>query len=137
MSLFINLKISCNLTGQQPFGPWFENLNFARYRISSELSVTNLVFILHYFQRKPMTFFKKSEKPCFGLISSIFFLNLGKNDFLRKKGICHFLNIPYIYHLAKNKKKLMINSWEKCPTDRQTDRKQWFYRTHCRTGVQK
>ena len=57
-----------------------------------------------------------------------------------KKG-CQFLNIPIIYHQAKNQKKLKTHSWEKCrtdgrrdgQTDRQTDNGD-FFRTLCNGG---
>ena len=69
-------------------------------------------------------------------ILSPFCLNLGKNEFSWKKGLRQFLNILIIYHSAKNQKKLMTHSWEKCRTDRQKDRHWWFCRTLRRTGVQ-
>ena len=34
---------------------------------------------------------------------------------------CQFINISIIYHPAKNQKKLMTHSWEKCQTDKQTN----------------
>ena len=54
--------------------------------------------------------------------------NLGKNEFSWKKGLCRFLDIPTIYHHAKNEKKLMCHFeknarlTDKQTTDRQTDR---------------
>ena len=63
-----------------------------------------LVFILDYFQEKPMTkFFKKSKKPYFGAILD-FYPNVGKNKFSWKKWLCQFLNIPIIYHRQKSEK---------------------------------
>ena len=47
-------------------------------------------------------FFKKSY---FCAILSPFCPNLGKNEFSWKKGLCQFLDIPIIYHRAKNQKK--------------------------------
>ena len=79
------------MIGWQHFSPWLENQNLARYRIGGEIS-----------------------------ISSPFCQNLGKYDFFWKKGLCQFLNIPIIYHRAKNHKKLMSHLREKCRTDRQT-----------------
>ena len=38
-----------------------------------------------------------------------------------KKGLCQFLDIPIIYHCAKNQKKLCSHFWEKCLTGWQTD----------------
>ena len=72
------------------------------------------------------TFFKKSKKSFLGH-SGPFCPNLGKNYLTSKKRefFCQFLNIPIIYHRAKNQKKLMNHYWEKHqtdgPTDRQTD----------------
>ena len=82
---------------------------------------------------------QKIAKPYFRTIVGPFSPNLGKNKYSWKKGICQFFTIPVIYHCAKNQKKLMTHSWEKCQTDvdRQTDRKQWFYRTPRWTRVQK
>ena len=86
-------------------------------------------------------FFKKIQKHLFGPI----FPKFGQKWIYLKKGLSHFLNIPIIYHHTQNqKKKTMSHSWEKCQTDRWTDRKNrhtdrqpWFYRTLQRTGVQK
>lgn len=52
------------------------------------------------------------------------------------KRLRHFLNIPIIYHHAKNQKNLKSYSWEKYETDRRTDRQQWLYGTLRRAGVQ-
>ena len=81
-------------------------------------------------------YFKKSKKPYFAAILRPSCPNLGKNEFSWKKGLCQFLNIPIIYHQAKNQKKLMIHSWKKCRTDGRTDRQRWFYKTLRRTGIQ-
>ena len=57
-----------------------------------------------------------------------FFFNFGENEFSWKKGLCRFLDIPTIYHHAKNEKKLMCHFeknarlTDKQTTDRQTDR---------------
>ena len=56
------------------------------------------------------TFFKKSKNPNFGAILSNFYPNLGKNEFSWKKGLCQFLNIPVIYHGAKNLRKVTTHS---------------------------
>ena len=45
-----------------------------------------------------------------------------KNEFSWKKELCQFLDIPIIYHCAKNQKKLLSNFWGKHQTDGQTDR---------------
>ena len=47
-------------------------------------------------------FQKKFKKPNFGIIFGPLCPNLGKKEFFWKKGLCEFLNIPIIYHLAKN-----------------------------------
>ena len=60
-------------------------------------------------------FFKKLSKP-------YFCPNFGKSEFSWKKGICQVLNIPTIYNRAKNQKKLMTYYWEKCWTDKRTNR---------------
>ena len=56
-------------------------------------------------------FFKKSQKPYFAAI-------LGQNEYYWKKGLVQFFNTPIIYYRAKNQKKLMTHSSEKCRTDR-------------------
>ena len=61
-------------------------------------------------------FFKKSY---FCAILSPFCPNLGKNEFSWKKGLCQFLDIPIIYHRAKNQKKLISEKNAEL-TDRQT-----------------
>ena len=74
--------------------------------ICGEILITILVLILDYFQEEPKTkFFKKSKKTYFGAILGLFSLNLGKNEFCWKKGLCQFLNIPLIYYRAKSQKK--------------------------------
>ena len=67
-------------------------------------------------------FIKKSKKPYFGAILGTFCPILSKNEFSWKKGLCQLLNIPIIYHIAKNEKELINHSWEKCRTDGRTDR---------------
>ena len=47
-----------------------------------------------------------------------FWSNLGKNEFSWKSELSQFLNIPIIYHQARNQKKLLTHSWEKCRPDR-------------------
>ena len=55
-------------------------------------------------------FFKKSKKTLFWDHFGHFLAKFGeKMDFLGKKGR-QFLNIPIIYHHAKNQKKLMTHS---------------------------
>ena len=51
-----------------------------------------------------MTKFKKKnpKRTYFGAILGRFYPNLGKNEFSWKKAICQFLEIPIIYHCAKN-----------------------------------
>ena len=89
----------------------------------------NISFHLRLFPRK-------TNDKIFGFSC----LNLGKNEFSWKKGLCEFLNIAIIYHRVKNQKNIMMHSWEKWRTDGQTDgqidRRRWFYRTLHRTGVQ-
>ena len=50
-------------------------------------------------------FFEKSRKFYFGAILGPFSLNLAKNEFFWKKGLCQFLNIPSIYYHAKKSKR--------------------------------
>ena len=56
-------------------------------------------------------FFKKYKNdPYLGATLGPCCPNLGKNEFSWKKEPCQFLNVPVIYHHAKNRKKLMIYS---------------------------
>ena len=67
-------------------------------------------------------FSKNPKKLMLGPFWALFCLNLGKNDFSWKKGLCQFSNIRIMYHRAKNQKKVITQSSEKCRTDEQTDR---------------
>ena len=63
--------------------------------------------------------FKKSKENLFW--DHLFYPNLGKNEFSWKKELCQFLDIPIIYHCAKNQKKLLSNFWGEHQTDGQTE----------------
>ena len=58
------------------------------------------------------TFFKKSKKPYFGGHVTIlaFFAQIWVKMSFPGKKLCQLLNIPIIYHYAKNQKKLMCHS---------------------------
>ena len=86
-------------------GPELDTQSLATYGIGVEISVTILVFILDYFQEKIMTDFFKKKKKLFWGHFGLFCPNLDKNKFSWKKGLSQFLNIPIIYHCAKNQKK--------------------------------
>ena len=74
--------------------------NFARFEIGGEMS-TILLFTVDYVQEKLMTkFFKTQKNPIFGS----FCPNLGKKWIFLEKRSVRFLNIPIIYHRAKNHK---------------------------------
>ena len=67
-------------------------------------------------------FFKKSKKNLIWGHFGPFLPKLGKNEFSLKKELCQFLDIPIIYHRAKNQKKTMEQFLRKTPkweTDRQ------------------
>ena len=97
------------------------SLHAQRYGIGDKKSLTILVFILDYFQKKLMTkFFKRSKKKHFWTIVGVFCLTLGKNEFSWKKRLI-FKYSNYISHCAKNQKKLMTHSSENCRTDERTD----------------
>ena len=66
-------------------------------------------------------FFKKFKKPYFGSMGAIlafFTQNWAKMNFPGKKRLSQFLNIPIIYRRAKNQKKIICHSREKCRADR-------------------
>ena len=68
-------------------------------------------------------FFKKSKKPYFGVIRDSLYLNFGKNEFSRKKGLCQFLNILNIivplYRKSEKINELFLRKMLNCWTDRQ------------------
>ena len=99
----------------------------------------NISFLFRLFPRKTndKIFQKIQKNPILGPFWAVFAQMWAKMHFLGKK-LCHFLDIQIIYHRAKIQKYLLSHFWEKCWADRRTDidRKRWFYRTLCRTGVQ-
>ena len=74
----------------------------------------NISFHYRLFPRKTniTKFFKKSQKPYFGLILGSFDQLGAKIEFSWKKGFCQVFNIRIIYHCAKNQKNIMSHSWE-------------------------
>ena len=89
-----------------------------------------LVLILDYYQEKLMTLFKKN--PYFMTVLGPVCPNVDKQEFSWKKVLCKFLDIPIIYHYAKNQKKPFRHLRKTLKprtdgrtdgrTDRQTDR---------------
>ena len=63
-----------------------------------------------FFKKSNDKIFQKIQRLYFGVIWSNFSPNLGENEFSWKKGLCQFVNIPIIYHGAKNLKKLTTHS---------------------------
>ena len=51
------------------------------------------------------------------------------SDFFSKIWLRQSLDIMVSYHHVQYQEKLMIQSWENLVTDRQTDGREWFYRT--------
>ena len=65
----------------------------------------SISFHFKLFPRKTNDIFQKIKKTTyFGAILNTFCPTLGKNEFSWKKGLCQFLDIPIVYHRAKNKK---------------------------------
>ena len=68
-----------------------------------------------YFQEKLMTkVFKKSNNPCFGAMWPFwpFLPKFGHKWIFLEKRLSQFLNIPIIYHHAKNQEQLICHySW--------------------------
>ena len=90
--------------------------------------------------------FRKTNNKYFQIFQNTLFLGhsgqyfpkLGEKCIFWEKGLCQFINIPNIYHVAKNLKKITTRSAQKFRTaDGQTDKVQWFYRTFWRAGIQK
>ena len=73
--------------------------------------------------------FQKIQKTLFWSHVGPFSPKFGQKWIFLKKELRQFLNIPIIYHRAKNQKKLMIHSWDKYRTDRPTGR-QTDWQTH-------
>ena len=106
----LNFKQSCNFIGWQHFD------SKTRILPDGEISTIILVPILDYFQEKLMT--KLMKKTYFGP----FFAQIWANKkFLGKKVSVSFKIFQVSTTLAKNQKKLMSHSWEKCRTDGRTD----------------
>ena len=55
--------------------------------------------------------------------------NLGKREFSRKIGLCHFFTLMNLQLHAKYQKNQMNQFWEKCVTNGRTDGRTWIYRT--------
>ena len=85
----------------------------------------NISFHLRLLSRKTNDkIFEKIQKTLFWCDEAIlpFPPKFGQKWIFPEKRLCQFLNIPIIYHYAKNEKKLICHSWVKCETDR------WMYR---------
>ena len=99
------------------------------YLFACKISTSSLTSFLWYCKERANLLFwviwaclQKIKKNCLGTILGHLRQNLGKNEFPWKKELHQFLNILIICHCAKNRKKLMGHSWEKCWTDGQRDR---------------
>ena len=115
----LHFKEPCNLIGWQHW-----KLEFCRiwdwwWNIKSNIGNHLRLFP---WKTNDKIFLKIQKEPIWGTILSLFYPNLGKNEFSWKKELCQFLDIPIIYHCAKNQKKLLSNFWGKHQTDGQTDR---------------
>ena len=85
---------------------------------------SNISFHFRLFPRKTNDqFFKKSKDPILGLWGYFGLLlpKFEQRNFPGKR-LRQFLNIPIIYHRAKNQKKLIWHSWGKCWNDGWMDR---------------
>ena len=89
----LHFKESCNLIGWQhrelefcQIWDWWWNIN------------NNISFHFRLYTRKTndKNFFKNPKRTYFGVILGPFYPNLGKKE------LCQFLDIPIIYHCAKN-----------------------------------
>ena len=105
----LHFKESCNLIGWQHWElefcqicGWWWNIN------------NNISFHFRLCTRKIINrSFIENEKNYFGVILWPFCRNLRENKFSWRRELCKFLDIPIIYHRAKNKKKLLSLFWEK------------------------
>ena len=121
----LHFKEPCNFIGWQHLGSQLETHSFARYGVGVKISIKILVTTLDSFEEKLMAkCFKKIQKNLFwGHVTILTFLpKYGQKWILPEKKLCQFLNIPIIYHRAKNQKKLICHSWGKCWTDGWMDR---------------
>ena len=71
--------------------------------IGGEIVMTILLLILDYFKEKLMAayFIKPKKNSISGLFWALF-PKIWTNELSWKKGLCQFLDIPIIYHRAKN-----------------------------------
>ena len=112
--LYAFLKIDC-----QHFDSYFENQNFAKYKIGVEISATILLaFILHYFKEKLMKNFSKiKRKNILGPISALFTEIWSKMNFHGKEGSASIKIFPLFTIMSKIRKtnelflRKMLNWW--------------------------
>ena len=82
----------------------------------------NISFHFRLFPRKTNDkIFQKIQKNLFWGHLGPFLPRWGQKWIFLKKGICQFLDIPIIYHRAKNQKKILNDFWDKRRNDEWTD----------------
>ena len=86
----LHFKESCNLIGQQHFGPTGDP-KFCQMCCRNINNNISFHFRLSSRKTNVTKFFKKSIKPYFGVILGTFCPNLGTNEFSWKKGLCQLI----------------------------------------------
>ena len=119
------------MIGQQYFGPYLKNQNFAWYGIDAKRSIS-IVFILDYFQESLKTkFFKKSKKKTYFGAIYIFSQIWAKMIFFWRKGLSVFKysnNPPSCKKSGKCNRPFLIKmpNWQMGIQNRWTDKKCYF-----------
>ena len=88
------------------------------------LNINNISLHFRLFSGKTndKIFLKKTTKTLFCSNFGSFLPKFGQIWIFLENRTLSVFRTPTMYHLAKNQKKLMTHSWEKCRTDRLTDR---------------
>ena len=140
----LHLKEPCNFIGWQHLSQTGDP-EFCQIWVDVKISLKILVFTLDYFREKLMaTFLKKSKKPILGPCGHFgLFLSKFRQKWISLENrLSQFLNSNYLPSCQKSEKtnrpflRKMMNWRMNGQTDRMTDRKPWFCRTLCRTGIQ-
>ena len=101
----LHFKESCNLIGRQHFGKELESQDFARYGTDYEISITMLVFILDYCEKKLIPkIFKKINKILFLWPFWALFSQTWKKKNFRGEGLSVFKSSNYLQSCKKSEK---------------------------------
>ena len=128
----LHFKESCNFCNREPefcqIQDWWWNTS---YKINFHFGLLP--------SKTKDKFSLKIQKTLFWGHFGPFLPKLGQKWIFLVKKDCQFLNIPIIYHRAKNQKKLLNHFWEKGQTGWQTNRQinGYFIQPSIRGGSKK